>query len=114
MQYFNYPAGGRLSILNAMSVSIFIKFGTYEFLILALQTIGSLAALPMALYVADGLGRRTSIFVGALILCAATAVQTTATSLDMFIGARYASEFTPTIVFARNPNMRSVSSLVSV
>jgi hypothetical protein len=47
----------------------------------------------MAAYVADGLGRRTSIFIGALILCIATTIQTAAHSLDTFIAARYASHF---------------------
>ena len=47
----------------------------------------------MTPYVADGLGRQTSMFIGALILCVATAIQTAASSLDMFIAARYASYF---------------------
>ncbi|KAJ3491276.1 hypothetical protein NLJ89_g11353 [Agrocybe chaxingu] len=69
--YFNYPTGGRLGLLNAI------------------QNIGSLAAYPMSPYVADGLGRRTSIFLGATIMCVATAIQTASTSVGMFIGARF-------------------------
>jgi MFS family permease len=69
---------------------------------LSLQTYGFFAALPMTPYVADGLGRRTSIFIGALVLCVATAIQTAANSLGMFIAARYAYYFIATIVFAKN------------
>jgi MFS family permease len=71
LQYFNNPAGTGLTLLNSM------------------QNFGSLAALPMTPYVADGLGRRTSIFIGALVLCVAIAIQTAANSLGMFIAARF-------------------------
>lgn len=74
-------------------MQVSIKFIAYEFLSLALQTFGSFAALPITPYVSDGLGRRTSIFIGALVLCVATAIQTTANSMGMFIAARYASHF---------------------
>ncbi|KAG6838933.1 hypothetical protein C0991_007192, partial [Blastosporella zonata] len=68
--YFNNPTGGKLGLLNAI------------------QNIGSLAAYPIAPYVSDGLGRRPTIFIGALIMCIATAVQTASQSVGMFIGAR--------------------------
>lgn len=80
----------------------------HEFLSLALQTFGSFAALPLTPYVADGLGRRTSVFVGALVLCIATAIQTAANSLGMFIAARYTSYFIPTVVFAKKSDLYSV------
>ncbi|KAF8155844.1 hexose transporter [Crassisporium funariophilum] len=69
--YFGHPTGGKLGLLNAI------------------QNIGSLAAYPISPYMADGLGRRTSIFIGAFIMCIATAVQTASTSVGMFIGARF-------------------------
>ncbi|KAG6852122.1 hypothetical protein C0991_002942, partial [Blastosporella zonata] len=47
--YFNNPTGGKLGLLNAI------------------QNIGSLAAYPIAPYVSDGLGRRPTIFIGAVI-----------------------------------------------
>lgn len=92
-----------------MQVSISMKFNAYEFLFLALQAFGSFAALPITPYVADGLGRRTSIFIGALVLCVAIAIQTAANSLGMFIAARYASYFIPTIVLAKNSDPFPVS-----
>ena len=69
-QYFNNPSGGELGLLNAI------------------QNIGSLAAYPIAPYVSDGLGRRASIFTGALIMCLATVLQTASQSVGMFIGSR--------------------------
>ncbi|KXN89357.1 Lactose permease [Leucoagaricus sp. SymC.cos] len=69
--YFNNPSGGRLGLLNAI------------------QNIGGLAAYPFSPYLADGLGRRTTIFIGAAIMCIATALQTAAQSTGMFIGARF-------------------------
>ena len=55
----------------------------------------------MTPYVADGLGRRTSIFIGSLVLCTAIAIQTAANSLGMFIAARYAFYFILTILSKR-------------
>jgi sugar porter (SP) family MFS transporter len=69
--YFNHPQGGKLGLLNAI------------------QNIGSLAAYPISPYLADGLGRRPAIFIGAAIMCVATAVQTASQSVGMFIGARF-------------------------
>jgi sugar porter (SP) family MFS transporter len=68
--YFGNPHGSKLGLLNAI------------------QNIGSLAAYPFAPYLADGIGRRPTILLGALIMCTATAIQTAATSVGMFIGAR--------------------------
>jgi len=69
--YFHSPTGSKLGLLNAI------------------QNIGALAAYPISPYVADGLGRRTSIFLGASIMCIATALQTASQSVGMFIGARF-------------------------
>ena len=41
-----------------------------------IQNIGSLSAYPFAPYVADGLGRRAAIGLGALIMIGGTVVQT--------------------------------------
>ncbi|KIL61080.1 hypothetical protein M378DRAFT_13755 [Amanita muscaria Koide BX008] len=68
--YFNSPSPGMLGLLNAI------------------QNIGGLAAYPIAPYLCDGLGRRTTIFIGASIMCAATALQSASHSVQMFIGAR--------------------------
>jgi MFS family permease len=59
----------------------------------------------MTPYVSDGLGRRTSIFIGAMVLCIATAIQTWANSLGMFIAARYASKFIAATVLAKSSDL---------
>jgi len=69
--YFNSPTGSRLGLLNAI------------------QNIGSLATVPLAPYASDGFGRRRTILLGATIMCIATAIQTAAQSVGMFIGARF-------------------------
>lgn len=48
-----------------------------------------LAGLPFAPYVSDGIGRRRAVWLGAIIMCIATAVQTASQSVGMFIGARF-------------------------
>lgn len=48
----------------------------------------SCSAYPLASYLADGIGRRYTIILGAVIVLAATAIQTASTSVGMFIGAR--------------------------
>jgi sugar porter (SP) family MFS transporter len=80
--YFNFPTGGKLGLLNAI------------------QNIGALAAYPFAPYMSDGLGRRPTIFIGAVIMCIATAVQTASQSVGMFIGARFLIGFG--LTFAAN------------
>ncbi len=54
-----------------------------------LKNIGSLAAYPFSPYLADGLGRKKTIFIGAVIMCIATVIQTASQSVGMFIGARF-------------------------
>ncbi|KAL0950709.1 hypothetical protein HGRIS_007485 [Hohenbuehelia grisea] len=68
--YFNHPSGSKLGLLNAI------------------QHIGSLAGYPFTPFLTDGLGRRPTVFLGALIMCLATILQTSAQSVGMFIGAR--------------------------
>lgn len=80
--YFNNPQGGKLGLLNAI------------------QNIGSLAGYPFAPYMSDGIGRRGSVLFGAIIMCAATAVQTAAHSVGMFLGARFLIGFG--LTFAAN------------
>jgi MFS family permease len=53
------------------------------------QNIGALSGYPFAPYLADGLGRRASIILGAFIMVIATAIQSAAQSVGMFIGARF-------------------------
>ncbi|KAH0835891.1 hexose transporter [Lanmaoa asiatica] len=79
---FNYPSGGKLGLLNAI------------------QNIGALAGYPFAPYVSDGIGRRRAVWLGATIMCIATAIQTAAQSVGMFIGARFLIGFG--LTFAAN------------
>ncbi|KAG1736137.1 hexose transporter [Suillus paluster] len=79
---FDYPSGSKLGLLNAI------------------QNIGSLAGYPFAPYMSDGIGRRRTVFFGATIMCVATAIQTAAQSVGMFIGARFLIGFG--LTFAAN------------
>ncbi|KAI5121082.1 hypothetical protein M0805_008595 [Coniferiporia weirii] len=88
---FNHPTGGQLGLLNAI------------------QNIGGLGALPFAPYVSDGLGRRPAILLGASIVWGATILQAAATSVGMFIGARFLVGFGMT--FAANAAPMLVSEL---
>lgn len=72
-------------------------------LVNTIQAYGSFAALPVSLYATDGLGRRTSIVIGALLMCIANAIQTAATSLDMFIAARFLVGFGLTFAVTAAP-----------
>jgi len=79
---FGNPSGGTLGLLNAI------------------QSIGGLAGFPFAPYVSDGIGRRRAVWLGAIIMCIATAVQTASQSVGMFIGARFLIGFG--LTFAAN------------
>ncbi|KAI0298724.1 general substrate transporter [Multifurca ochricompacta] len=70
-EYFNHPRGGRLGLINAI------------------LNIGSVVACPFAPYLSDGIGRRKTVAFGAVIMLAATAVQTAARSVGVFIAARF-------------------------
>ncbi|KAF9499272.1 hexose transporter [Pleurotus eryngii] len=69
--YFHSPSGGKLGLLNAI------------------QNIGSLAAYPFSPYLSDGIGRKYTVMLGAMIMCIATVIQTASQSVGMFIGARF-------------------------
>jgi sugar porter (SP) family MFS transporter len=79
---FNNPTGGMLGLLNAI------------------QNIGSLAAYPFAPYLSDGIGRRRTIWLGALIMIIACVIQTASQNVSMFIGARFLIGFG--LTFAAN------------
>ncbi|KAJ7469437.1 hexose transporter [Mycena latifolia] len=69
--YFHSPTKGKLGLLNAI------------------QNIGALAGYPFAPYMSDGIGRRPTVFFGALIMIIAAGIQTASQSVGMFIGARF-------------------------
>ncbi|TRM63692.1 general substrate transporter [Schizophyllum amplum] len=81
-EYFGHPEGSRLGLLNAI------------------QNIGNLCAYPFAPYLSDGLGRKSAILIGAVIMCGGTALQTASTSIGMFIAARFMIGFG--LTFAQN------------
>ena len=84
---FNHPTGSKLGLLGAI------------------QNIGSLACLPFSPYACDLMGRKKTIFMGALIIVAGAIIQTASQSVNMFIGARFMSTI-PLIVSntSRNSN----------
>ncbi|KAF7316528.1 Hexose transporter [Mycena indigotica] len=89
--YFNHPTKGKLGLLNAI------------------QNIGGLAGYPFAPYMSDGIGRRKTVFFGAVIMCIATAIQTASQSVGMFIGARFLIGFG--LTFAANAAPMLVTEL---
>ncbi|KAI0684104.1 general substrate transporter [Cytidiella melzeri] len=69
-QYFNHPDGKTLGLISAA------------------QVIGSIVALPFTPYISDNLGRRPTLFVGAIIMLTGAVLQTVARNIGTFIGAR--------------------------
>ncbi|KAF9468077.1 general substrate transporter [Collybia nuda] len=69
-EYFNHPSGKTLGLINAA------------------QNIGCLVGLPISPFLSDGLGRRPTLFLGSLIMLAGIAIQTAATSVQIFVAAR--------------------------
>ncbi|KAH9835009.1 hexose transporter [Rhodofomes roseus] len=81
--YFNHPSGSLLGALSAM------------------QNIGSLAAYPFAPYLSDGIGRRATIFVGAIFTLIGVAIQSAAYNIGMFLigfGVCFATNAAPMLV----------------
>lgn len=76
---FNFPSGSKLGLLGAI------------------QNIGSLASYPFTPYFADGLGRKRTIFFGAVVMIAGAIIQTASQSVNMFIGARFMRKLFETI-----------------
>ncbi|KAF9490048.1 hypothetical protein BDN71DRAFT_238602 [Pleurotus eryngii] len=55
----------------------------------AIQHVGSLGGYPFSPFLADGLGRRQTVFIGAVLICMGTLVRTVSRSVGIFIGARF-------------------------
>lgn len=88
-EYFNYPTGSALGLLNAVQVCPpLILQASLRLSDMALKSLGGLLAFPISPYIADGLGRRIAILIGSFICCVGTALQTTANSVTMFMIAR--------------------------
>ncbi|KAL5481007.1 hypothetical protein ACEPAI_9948 [Sanghuangporus weigelae] len=88
---FDYPSGSMLGLLNAI------------------QNIGAVAAYPFAPYLSDGLGRRPTVFIGAVIMIAAATLQTASQNVNMFIGSRFMIGFG--LTFAANAAPMLVSEI---
>jgi sugar porter (SP) family MFS transporter len=65
--------------------------------------LGQIAAFPFCGLLADGWGRRWCIFIGCAIVLVGTAIQTSAHSLDQFIGGRFVLGFGASIASAAAP-----------
>ncbi len=79
---FGHPSGSKLGLLGAI------------------QNVGALASIPIAPWLADTYGRRTSIALGAALMVVGAALQTASQSVEMFIGARFLIGFG--LTFAAN------------
>ena len=73
-------------MLNASQVRISVARRVGE--LIPFQSIGAILAYPFVPYVTDEYGRRAAMFIGAVIMCGATALQAASSSVSMFIGAR--------------------------
>ncbi|KAF2027446.1 general substrate transporter [Setomelanomma holmii] len=73
--YFDNPGGSTLGLLTA------------------LYSIGSIASLPVAPFVADHFGRRSAIIIGCVIMVVAAAIQAAAKNLGYFMGGRFLMGF---------------------
>ncbi|KAG2365551.1 general substrate transporter [Suillus spraguei] len=69
-EYFHQPQGMKLGAINSA------------------HDIGILGGTPFSPYVSDLLGRRATIFIGAVIMLAGVITQASSTTLQVFLGAR--------------------------
>jgi MFS family permease len=58
-------------------------------LMVNMQTIGGVVALPIAPFVADRFGRRIPIFTGSMIIIGAAILQGLASNMAMFVAGRF-------------------------
>lgn len=83
--YFNDPQGSELGLLTA------------------LYSIGSIASLPIAPFIADRFGRRAAIIAGCVIMVVGAAVQGAAQNNGMFEGGRFMMGFGNTLAQLSSP-----------
>ncbi|KAG1750805.1 hypothetical protein EDB19DRAFT_1629015 [Suillus lakei] len=69
-EYFHNPQGKTLGLINSA------------------QGIGALSGIPFSPYVSDLLGRRATMFIGAIVVLAGVLTQALCTTVQVFIGAR--------------------------
>jgi MFS family permease len=58
-------------------------------LLVALYSIGAIASLPVAPYIADHFGRKACILLGCIIMIVGAAIQGAAKNVDYFMGGRF-------------------------
>ncbi|KAF8503220.1 hexose transporter [Hysterangium stoloniferum] len=68
---FNYPHGSKLALLTVI------------------QRVGGIAMLPILPYLADGMGRRFTVFTGATIMTVGAIIQACSQNVETFIAARF-------------------------
>jgi len=83
--YFNHPEGALLGLFGSI------------------YSIGSLAGLPFAPFIADRFGRRPSIWAGCIILFIGVAVQSASTDFKMFVASRFFVGFGCTLAQLSSP-----------
>lgn len=69
-EYFHNPQGKTLGLINSA------------------QAIGAVSGIPFSPYMSDLLGRRATMFIGAIIVLAGVLTQALSTTVQVFIGAR--------------------------
>jgi MFS family permease len=77
--------------------------GSSTGLIFIIYNLGQIAAFPFCGLLADGYGRRKCIFIGCLVVCIGTAIQTSANTRGQFIGGRFILGFGAAIASAAGP-----------
>lgn len=55
----------------------------------SIMSLGSLLALPITPYIADGLGRRWGILIGSVIMIFSVVLQSASVNFQMFVAARF-------------------------
>ncbi|KDQ59238.1 hypothetical protein JAAARDRAFT_57164 [Jaapia argillacea MUCL 33604] len=83
--YFHHPHGKGLGLINSA------------------QNIGSLIGLPFTPFSSDILGRRATLFIGAIVMLGGVATQFAANGIDMLIGARVLIGFGLTFALNASP-----------
>lgn len=63
--------------------------GSIKGLFSGIMFLGSLLALPITPYIADGLGRRWGVCIGSIIMIFAVVLQSASVNFQMFIAARF-------------------------
>lgn len=67
------------------------------------MSVGSIVALPITPYIADGLGRRAGVVIGCLIMVLGVVLQSIGSNIQMFIAARFLIGFGVAIAHGAAP-----------